>query len=182
MAFEFAFDCDRPTLSAPAGEGGIIPGELVLGVSGGGVVHATGTDSRVSGVVERFPDQRIADHPYDYRSSIDNFQYSNGDLVKYAGDEQGARLFVLTPSDNGTDPAVNITQNTVVGIPDISGFEGRVVEEGYTDSGTTTYDRSAGNFNAVGVAYEHSDDSITNDGLPADGFDERVKIVRKTNL
>lgn len=176
MAFQYAFNCDRSTLSALSNEDGILPGELVFTVSGGGVRRATGTDGRVDGVVEDFVDAHSAQHPYDHRSDIDQFTYDTGDMVKFAGDEQNARLRVRTPADAG-DPAPNITEWSVVGIPDIVGMEGRVVEEGYSpDGGTTIYERGAGNFTAVGVARGNADN------VPATGFNDLVTVVRKVNL
>lgn len=62
---------------------------------------------------------------------------------------------VRTAADNATDPAPSISAGDVVGIAAVGGeeFEGRIVEEGYTDNGGTTYGReSTGDFYALGTA------------------------------
>lgn len=173
---EYVYSSDRPVLSAPSNESGILPGEFVITVSGGGCRRATGTDSRIAGLVEDFDDEHIAENPYDYRSSQDDFTYDTGMRVKFGGDEQGALLRARTPADNGSDPAANIVEWNVVGIPDIAGFEGRIVEEGYTDGGSTVYERGAGNFLPIGVARGNSSE------VPVNGFNELTHIVRKINL
>jgi len=76
-------------------------------------------------------------------------------------EEGGARLRVRTPEDNGTDGAPAINHRDVIGVIDAAGgtassaseFQGRVVQEGYTDDAATTYDRASGNFRAIGTAY-----------------------------
>lgn len=173
---EYVYESDRPVLSALSTEDGILPGEFVITVSGGGCRRATGTDSRISGLVEDFDDNHIADNEYDFRSSIDDFTYDIDDRPKFGGDEQGALLRARTPADNGSDPAANITEWDVVGIPDIAGFEGRIVEDGYTDGGATVYERGAGNFLPVGVARGNSSE------VPVNGFNEITHIVRKNDL
>lgn len=175
---EYVYSSDRAVLSANSTEDGILPGEFVITVAGGGCRRATGTDGRISGLVEDFDDEHIADNPYDYRSSQDDFTYDIGMRVKWGGDEQGALLRARTPADNGTDPAANITEWDVVGIPDRSGMEGRIVEEGYTDGQGTpvTYNRSNGNFLPIGVARGNSSE------VPVNDFNELTHIVRKNDL
>lgn len=148
---------DRALLSDLVTEDGVLPGELVYAQAGGGVRRATGADDRIDGIIEDFADDHIAEHDEDYRSSMDAFSYdvSDGDSLAFGGGEDRARLRVRTPEDNGDgDPAPNIEQWDVVGIPDRAGMEGRIVEEGYTDGQATpvTYSRANGNFNVLGLA------------------------------
>jgi hypothetical protein len=92
------------------------------------------------------------------------------DRVPYADlNEAGAVFKCRTIADNGTDPAPSISDGTVVGVAhkDDDAFRGRLVEEGYTDNGATTYDEGSGNFTPVGVVRRDS----------ADGHDEAVRFV-----
>lgn len=173
---EYVYDCDRSVVSAPSNEDGILPGEFVTVVSGGGCRRATGTDDRISGVVADFDDEHIADHEHDYRDSIEDYTYDTGMRVKFGGDEQSAKMRVRTPQDNGTDPVVNIQEWDVVGIPDISGYEGRIVENQYTDDAGTVYEIGAGNFLPVGVAYGNSSE------VPISSPNELTHLIRKINL
>lgn len=176
---KYAYSRDRPVLSDISNVDGILPGELVYCVSGGGLRRATGADPRMDGVVEDFADQHIADNAYDYRSSIDDFSYDTGMRVQFDGHEDGARFRALTPVDDGDgDPAPNIQEWDVVGVPDRSGMEGRLVQEGYTDGQSTpvTYNRSNGNFLAVGIA------RATASSVPTTSYDELTNVVRRTDL
>lgn len=101
------------------------------------------------------------------------------DRASFAGEEDRAVIKVKTAEDNGTDPAPSISHGDVVGVIDTSStissaaeFQGRLVQEGYTDDGATTYDRGAGNFYALGTAYR--DDSTA--------FDDPVRVQVNKDL
>lgn len=177
MAMEYAYKADRPTLGGTVASGqSILPGELVTAAEGGGISLTAGSDGRTDGVVEDFADAHIAENQYDYRGSLDAFTYDAGMMIQFAGYEDGAYLRVKTPEDNGTDPAPNIDEWSVVGIPDIGGYEGRVVEEGYTDAGAVTYDRAGGNFLPVGIARASSPK------VPQTGFDSFTHVIVRRDL
>lgn len=99
------------------------------------------------------------------------FDASENDRASFGGDADRDVIKVRTAEDNATDGAPNITDGDVVGVADNGAeYDGRLVEEGYTDAGATTYDRASGNFYAVGVALR--------DGSTA--FDDVVRVeVRK---
>lgn len=106
-------------------------------------------------------------------------KYAVDERVKYAPVEGTLRGNVRTPEDNGTDPAPSISHETVVGVIDTSStvasaseFEGRLVEEGYTDAAATTYDRSGGNFVAVGEAYRPA----KRNGDTVSDFDTPIRV------
>lgn len=111
----------------------------------------------------------------------DVYLAAEDDRVPSGGDADRDVMKALTPEDaGGNEAAPNITDGDVVGIIDTTAgtltstaeYQGRVVEEGYTDGESTpvTYNRSNGNFFALGVA--HRDD--------VNEFDEPVRIeVRK---
>lgn len=97
--------------------------------------------------------------------------------VQYHVLEDAARVKVRTPNDNATDGAPSIGHLDVVGYIDAAGgtvasaseFQGRIVQEGYTDDAATTYDRGTGNFKAIGVAYrpaKQAGDSVTDFDTP----------------
>lgn len=175
---------DRSMLGDLVTEDGILPGELIFAQEGGGFRRAAGTDQRVDGVVEDFADDHIAEHDEDFRASMDAFSYdaSEGDSCAIGGGEDAARLRLLLPEDDGTSSAPSIQQWSVVVIPDIAGFEGRIVEEGYSpDGGTTVYDRASGNVNPVGIAA--GSDPKTH--LPSGGYSEwdgMIHVIFRTDL
>lgn len=90
---------------------------------------------------------------------------------------------VRTAEDTGgNESAPSISDGDVVGVIDTSAgtltstaeYEGRIVEEGYTDgeSTPTTYNRTNSNFLPLGVAYK--DDSTS--------FDEPVRVEVRRDL
>lgn len=175
---------DRALLGDNVSEDGMLPGELIYFSEGGGMRRATGSDTRVDGVIEDLADDHIAEHTEDFRSGgLDAFTYdtSDGDRAQAGGGEDHARLRLRTPADNGTDPAPAIQGWSVVGIPDRSGMEGRIVEEGYTDGQGTpvTYNRSNSNFNPVGLA-AMSDPKTHGSGMT--DYDGLVHVIRRADL
>lgn len=175
---------DRSPLGDNVSEDGMLPGELAFFASGGGMRRATGADSRVDGVIADLADDHIAEHDEDFRSGLDQFTYdsSNGDRAQAGGGEDHARLRCRTPVDGGDgDPAPTIQGWSVVGIPDRTGMEGRIVEEGYTDGQSTpvTYNRSNGNFNPVGLAMM-SDSKTHGSGMSE--YDGLVHVLRRVDL
>jgi hypothetical protein len=116
--------------------------------------------------------------------------YDSGQRTQFQPFEDSAVVRIRTPEDNSTDPAPSISHKTVVGVIDAAGgtaasaaeFQGRVVQEGYTDDAATTYDRSSGNFKAVGVAYRPDRTPAPVAGDQSDSFDYPVRVVLFSDL
>lgn len=95
------------------------------------------------------------------------FESAEDDRASAWGDEDGGVIKLRTLPDNGTDPAVDISNGDVVGVANVTDGDGYLVEEGYTDNGGTTYGRSStGDFVALGVADRDSSTS----------FDDPVRV------
>lgn len=163
-------------------------GDLVVRLAGGGVeVADASTHSEIDGIALNLEaGDNIANHPYDYRPGLDDFVYkpasnkdqddmlpNTDDRVPILGQFEGAVPIPHTIKDNGTDPAPAIDHNDVVGVAAVGANEqgeiqGRVVQEGYTDNGGTTYGRSStGAFLPLGKA----DDAVSS-------FDTAVPVRR----
>lgn len=177
MALEFYVEqADRSPQSGLANEI-IEPGELVHD-DGTGVNVLTFADSIANVGLARYDAQAFA---REYDDQVVEDQYESGQRVQYQPFEDSAVVKVRTPKDNGTDPAPTISHRTVVGYVDASAlqgtageFQGRIVEEGYSD-GTTTFDRTSGNFKAVGVAYRPA--GPLNKGGAVSEFDDPTRVV-----
>jgi hypothetical protein len=180
MALEyFVEQADRSPRSGVANEP-IYPGELIND-AGTGVDVFTYADAVNHCGLARYDAQAFArewerDEDTE-RRYVPTATDDERDRVQYQPFEDAAVVNVLTPEDNGTDPAPTIGHRTVVGVVDADGgtvssaskFQGRVVEEGYTDDAATTYDRASGNFKAVGVAYRpalQNGDDVTEFDVP----------------
>jgi hypothetical protein len=183
MALEFYVEqADRSPHSGLANEV-IEPGELVHD-DGAGVDVLTFADDASNAGLARFDaqafarehDDQVVPKEYDPSEEMRN-------RVQYQPFEDSAVVKVKTPKDNGTDPAPSVSHRTVVGIVDAAGgtvssageFQGRIVEEGYTDDAATTYDRSSGNFKAIGVAYRPA--GPLNKGGSVSEFDDPIRVV-----
>lgn len=92
------------------------------------------------------------------------FQASEDDRASFIGDEDRAVIKVRTAEDTGgNEPTPDVESDDVVGIVDTSAgalsstseYQGRIVEEGYSDDGTT-FNRSNNNFFAIGVVRRDS--------------------------
>jgi len=179
MALEFYVEqADRSPLSGVVDEV-ITAGELISD-TGSGVSKLTFADSGEGAGLARYDATAFArNHDDDVRLP----QYEPNDpqreRAQYQPLEDSAIVKIRTAEDNGTDPAPAIGHKTTVGIIDASGgtvasaaeYEGRIVEEGYTDNaGTpTTYSRSDNNFKAIGVAYrpaKQAGDTVTDYDSP----------------
>lgn len=179
MAMEYAYKADRPPVGDVSTVDGLLPGELVYLQEGGGLKKAAFADGRIDGVIEDFADAHLADHEHDFRSGLDSFTYDIDMMTQLGGYEDGSYMRVLTPTDNGTDPAPNIQGWSVVGVADAgTAYAGRVVEEGYTDAASTpvTYNRSNGNFLPLGLAYGNQAD------VPETNYDSLVHVIRRKEL
>ena len=161
MALEFYVEqADRAPESGLANES-IYAGELAFDDGDGVDVFtyalADGADGNRVGLARYDAQAMAAETMEDVVEPV----YDAGQRVQYQALEDSARFRIRTAENNGTDPAPNIGHKDVVGVIDASGgtassadeFQGRVVEEGYTDDSGTTYDRSTGNFIALGTAY-----------------------------
>jgi hypothetical protein len=175
MATEFYIESkDRPAQSGIA-NAAVVAGELVFD-DGSGVDPMEFADGDFSGVAEYSEEFLSADDI----DAIADEEYQTGDRVIYGGAEDAAVIKVRTPEDNSTDPAPSIGHGDIVGVVDETStvasaaeFEGRVVQEGYTDDAATTYNRGNSNFLAIGRAYrpaKQNGDSVTD-------FDTPVRLV-----
>lgn len=148
---------DRPYQSGIAQED-IHVGTIVALTSSGQVNLTDDVDTAADGVATA---PRRGDYIAKEADETTDFKYlsSEDDRVPYASlDEAGAILKARTITDNSTDPAPSISDGDVVGVAHKadSAFRGRLVEEGYTDNGATTYNTSSSNFTAVGTARRDS--------------------------
>lgn len=184
MAIEFYVEqADRSPHSGLANES-IYAGELVSD-EGAGVSVLTFGDSGEGAGLARFDAEAMAAEDYD---EVVEEVYDTDQRVQYQPFEDSAVVRIRTPEDNGTDPAPDIGHQNVVGIVDASAlqgtadeFQGRVVQEGYSD-GTTTFDRASDNFKAVGVAYRPDQNPAPVAGQQAEGFDYPVRVVLFSEL
>lgn len=193
MALEFYVEqADRSPQSGVANET-VYAGELVHDDGDGvDVLTYAATDEDAEGHVglARYDAEAMA---AETEEDVVDESYASGERVQYQRHEGSAVVRVRTPEDNGTDPAPTIDHETVVGVIDAAGgtvasageFQGRVVEEGYTDNaGTpTTYNRSNGNFKAVGVAYRPGQTNPASvAGDQSDSFDYPVRVELYSDL
>lgn len=181
MALEsYVEQADRSPQSGVANEV-IIPGELVHD-DGSGVDVFTYSDSNDHLGLARYDAQAFA---RDYPDDVQAREYDPGvpqrDRVQYHPFEGGAIVRVRTAANNSTDPAASVGHRTVVGVLDdqstvssASEFQGRIVEEGYTDDAATTYDRSSSNFKAIGVAIRPT--RPLNNGGTRSEFDAPIRV------
>lgn len=137
-------------------------------------MNATATDG-VDGVALGLSTlEWVAEESYDWRDNpkgdlLQNFTYTKNDdhPMPYADlTEDGQRLRLRLPEKGGTAP--NVTQRDILGVTDL--YEGRLVQEGYSDGGTT-YSRQKGNFVPVGFARG------TAPTVPVNQFDELVHVI-----
>lgn len=192
MAVEFYVEqADRSPQSAVANET-IYAGELVHDDGdGANALTFTATDEDAGGHIglARYDAEAMA---AEWEEDVVEESYSLDQRVQYQPMEDSAVVRIRTPEDNGTDPAPTIGHRDVVGVIDAAGgtiasageFQGRVVQEGYTDgAGTpTTYDRATGNFKAVGVAYRPDQMHTSVAGDQSDSFDYPVRVVLFSDL
>lgn len=162
----------------------MVPGEL-------GAVDSAGTgaepfdagshaEEHFLGVAEAFRSGDQIAEDEDSTEAI-SFLAANNDRASFGGDADRDVIKVRTAEDTGgNEAAPSISDGTVVGVIDTTAgtltstaeYQGRIVEEGYQDGEATptTYNRTNGNFYAVGVALR--DDSTE--------FDDPVRVeVRK---
>jgi len=178
MALEFYVEqADRSPHSGVANES-IYAGELTNDVGAGvDVLTFAAADGDGQAGLARYDAQAMAAEDMD---DVVEDVYDPDQRVQYQPFEDSAVVRIRTPEDNGTDPAPTIGHQDVVGIVDASAlqgsageFEGRVVEEDY-DDGTTTFNRGAGNFKAVGVAYRPGS---MHTPVESKDFDEPARVV-----
>jgi hypothetical protein len=175
----FVEQADRSYQSRIAAED-IHVGTLVAEGGNDTVVNVDDTDTELDGLagaprsgdyvakeLHSIGDTGSASTSFVYQSAEDDrvpfLPVANSDLVK-----------VYTITDNSTDPEPSISDGDVVGVAQKNddAFRGRLVEEGYTDNGATTYNRSSDNFTAVGKAYK--DESAT--------YDETVRVSVRLDI
>lgn len=189
MALEFYVEqADRSPQSAVANET-IYAGELVHDDGDGlNVLTYAATDEDAGGHVglARYDAEAMA---AEWEEDIVDESYATDQRAQYQPFEDSAVVRIRTPEDNGTDPAPAIDHKTVVGVLDdgstvdsAAEFQGRIVQEGYTDNAATTYDRGSGNFKAVGVAYRPEAVPAPTAGSQADSFDYPVRVVLFSDL
>ena len=158
---------DRAYQSGRAAEQ-IYAGELVHS-DGGSVSKFAFSDGDYSGLALYDPEFMAAED----EDAIADESVESGDIVRYAPDEDSAVVYIRTLNDNGTAPSIG--HDDVVGVADSgdanaapADVDGRIVEEGYSNGGTT-FNRSNGNFLAIGEAYrpaKQSGDNVTDFDTP----------------
>jgi len=168
MAVQLYIDqSDRSQRSGVASEA-VKAGELVFD-DAGSVRRVEFADGDYDGLAVYDPEFMAAED----EDAIADDEVEVGDLVRYAPKESAARLLIRTPEDNG-ESAPSIGHEDVVGFVDgslgdaPSDAAGRIVQEGYSN-GATTFNRSNGNFIAVGEAYrpaKQSGESVTEFDTP----------------
>lgn len=192
MALEFYVEqADRSPQSGVANES-ITAGELVHDDGDGvNVLTYAATDEDAGGHIglARYDAEEMA---AETEEDVVNEVYASGARVQYQPVEDSAVVRIRTPEDNGTDDPPDINHKDVVGVLDAAGgtvasaaeFQGRVVQEGYTDNaGTpTTYNRSNNNFKAVGVAYRPDQNPAPVAGQQAESHDYPVRVVLFSDL
>jgi hypothetical protein len=158
---------DRPYKSGIAQED--IHVGTVVARTGAGQVSLTDDVDTVADGLATAP--RRGDYIAKEADETTTFEYlaSEDDRVPYVDfDEAGAVVKIRTITDNSTDPAPSISDDTRVGVAHKAddAFRGRIVEEGYTDNGATTYNETSGNFTPIGKVHRDS----------ASGYDEAVRV------
>lgn len=154
MAF-YIESADRPPKSRLPAED-VPVGTLVVENGSDMVKVAEFADSRFDGVADQpLTGEQINEYENIDDPNFDVYEAAEDERVTYGGDEDRARIKVRTAEDNGTDPTPSISDGDVVGVAGNGAeFQGRLVEEGYTDDGGTAYGReSTGDFLPVGIAY-----------------------------
>jgi len=174
MAF-YIESADRPPESRLAGSDVTVGEGVALNGSGLAVPFdpSTHTIGDFLGVADnpRTGDQIAEDEDDEL---YETYEAAEDDRVVYGGDADRDRIKLLTPPDTTADPAASIADETTVGFAAVGGdFNGRIVEEGYTDDGDTQYgDGGAGTFVPLGVAYRDE----------ATDFDEPARIEVRGGL
>lgn len=192
MALEFYVEqADRSPQSGLANES-IYAGELTHDDGAGvNVLTYAASDEDAGGHIglARYDAEAMAAEDMD---EVVDEVYDTDQRVQYQPFEDSAIVRIRTPEDNGTDQAPAIGHRDVVGIVDAAGgtiasaseFQGRIVQEGYTDNaGTpTTYNRSNNNFKAAGVAYRPDSMHTSVAGDQSDSFDYPVRVILFSDL
>lgn len=178
---------DRSLKSQVAGED-ILVGLLVEEQGDGTVTVVDDTSSTFDGIADS---PRRAEYIADDTDEGSDFTYKatgvpeslgGAHLVPYGGNADGDRIYCRTAIDpeDGGDP-ISMTTGTIVGVAQSADtdYHGRVVQEGFTDGGATTYDIATGNFIPVGKVLREP----STNNQPAVGFDDVVRVeVRKDLL
>jgi hypothetical protein len=184
MALEFYVEqADRSPQSGVANES-IYAGELIHD-DGDGVDALAFADGNENVGLARYDAEAMA---AEWEEDIVEEVYDTGQRVQYQPSEDSAILRVRTIEDTAA-PAPNISHRDVVGIVDETNSDapadarGRVVEEGYStdldgDTTTTTFNRTNGNFKAVGVAYRPGQRA----GEAEDRYDHPVRVIMFSEL
>lgn len=158
----FVESADRPYTSRVAAED-VYVGELVSEDGSDGFVRADAqNDSHLRYLATK---PHTADYIAEDEDATSAFTYASADndRVPALPLSDADIIKTRTPEDTGgNESAASISDGDVVGVIDTSAgtlsstdeYKGRVVQEGYTDgeSTPTTYNRSNGNFVALGTA------------------------------
>ena len=159
MSLKYVYQSSRSELQRdPLADGETFyEGEFVTRNSEGELARFDlANDSLPDGIVVHNPGgDSIVEHDEDYVDYEDLWQYdgADGDRAYYLPLGPGVQIMPETLSDTSmTEPAIG--DGTVVGVV-TAGASGKteIVEEGYTDSGTT-YNESNNNFVALGRIYQ----------------------------
>lgn len=178
MAVQFYLEQgDRSSQSGIANES-LAPGTFVAD-DGAGVSKFAFADGDFDGLALYDPEYLSAED----EDAVASGSYETDDRVRYHPSEDAAIVKARTIDDDSV-AAPSISHGDIVGVVDDSDAnapgtpQGRIVEEGYTadadgDGTSTTFDRSTGNFLAVGRAYrvgQQNGDSVGD-------YDAPVRVV-----
>jgi hypothetical protein len=181
MSLKYIFKQDESELRQdPLASGETITeGEFVTRTSDGELARFDpANDALPSGIIVHHVgplSDALVEHDEDYVAYEDlyTFDAADGDAPYYLPLKAGQTIMPETIKDtNLTEPS--ISDGTTVGIVTIgSSGETRIVESGYSDSGTTYSEAGTGDFVALGEVYQHraGQQIIEND------YDERIPVM-----
>jgi len=183
MSLKYVYQSDRSELQwDPLAAGEVInEGEFVTRNSDGELEQFDpANDALPHGIIVHNPrGDAIVEHDEDYVQYDDLWTYrgNDGDNAYYLPLTAGDQIMPETLADTSmTEPSVG--DGTVVGIVTAgSSGETRVVESGYTDSGTTYSETGSGDFVALGRVYQEPQHKILEDN-----YDQRIPVQLDTDI
>lgn len=181
MALLYIDEADASLNRADVASGETIyEGEFIeLDSSGDATRFDPANDDLPHGIVVHHPGgDSIVEHDEDYVNYSDLWKYNgnDGDRLYYQPLASVDNVMPRTLTDNGTDPAPTVDEGTIMGIVTIN-TQTEIVEQGYTDDSSTTYNESNNNFVALGRV-----DKQPTELKLGDAFNLRVPIRLDTDV
>lgn len=180
MSLKYVFESDASQLRRdPLASGETVTeGEFVYRDGNGELVQFDpATHSTPSGIIVHHVgslSDALVEHDEDYVAYEDlyTFDAADGDAPYYLPLKVGQTIQPETVKDTSlTEPSIG--DGTEVGIVTIgSSGETRIVESGYTDSGTTYSESGAGDFILLGEIYQEPQYKLLEDN-----YDQRVPVM-----